>query len=536
MQAIILATADDQKLWPLTESTPSPLLAIGNRPVMEIVIEQLARAGLKKFIICLHQMAGNIELYFGTGSRWGVALEYVLMREAWGSAGSLGWAKSLISETFIVMQADAIIDLDIQAALDQHQQNSNKATVVLHQTTTQADPWCSETGVYIFEPDIINWIPARKKYDISTQLLPALSEAGLQVGAFITEGYWNPLDSFGEFQDAQRTLLYSMWQKSPFHIQGFLSNYSPLVGKEVNSGIWVGRNTVIHPGALLVPPVLLGENIRVGQGVVLGPEVVVGAGSIVSQRVSIHSSTIFEHTFVGQLLHIEDRLVEKGLVVDTKSSEYIQIVDHLLLGETPQSVPATLLTRSLEMALAGLLLLLTAPLFVTIGLISWLSFGRVFQRTPRVEVKTDRPDGERPSHESYSLIHFRTRSETDESTWLGSWFERLEWNRLPELYNVLTGNMRLIGTKPQASNEVSDLTELRQQSENEHAPGFTGLWYVQTSPCDGSDETLVSGVANAYYQATRSLRQDVKILLSTPQAWFKRIKNRGCENEFSREG
>ena len=404
-----------------------------------------------------------------------------------------------------------------------------------------AEQWCSETGAYIFEPEVLDWIPARKKYDISTHLLPGLSEAGLPVGAYITEGYWNPLDSFCEFQDAQQTLLYSLWRKSPLPHQEFLSNYSQLVGKEIKSGIWVGRNTVIHPSAQLVPPVLLGENIRVGQGVILGPDVVVGTGSIISERASIHSSTIFDHTFIGQLLHIEDRLVCKGLVVDTNSSQYIHISDPILLGETPRSVPASLLNRSLDMAMAGLLLLLAAPLFVIIGVISWLSFGGVFQRTPRLKGMAASPEGEQTVDELttekvFNVIHFRTRGEANRTTWFSRWLERLEWNRLPELYTVLIGNMRLIGAKPLATDETGDLTELWQDSKVELTPGFTGLWYVQTSPWDGPEETLVSGVANVYYHATQSLRQDAQILMRTPLAWLKRIKKREFKGESLREG
>ena len=545
MQAVIIATADNEKLWPLTESTPSPLLSIGNRPVMEIVLEQLARSGFKKIVICLHRMAGNIELYFGNGSRWGVSLEYVLTREAWGSAGALGWAKSLITEPFIVMPADAILDLDINAALQHHHQNQYSATVILHKNKHQverqvtpeqddnqegspveikSEEWCSETGVYIFESETLNLIPAKKKFDIGVHFLPALSTAGLRVGVFVTEGYWNPLDSFCEFQDAQRTLLYSLWQDGPLQGEKFLSNYSQLLGKEVSTGVWVGRNTVIHTSARLVPPLILGEETRIGRGVILGPEVVVGASTIIADRASIHSSTIFDHTYVGQLVHIEDRLVDRALVVDTASSEHIHISDQFLLNETPRSIPVIFLKRSLDVALASLFLLLTIPLTLSICLFSWISFGKVFQRVPRMEVITRQLAANEPSQEVYYLLRFRTRSETGRTTWFSRWLERLEWNRLPELLNVLNGSMKLIGTKPLESDETSELTAVWQPNYYDHVPGFTGLWYIQTDPYDGLDETII---ANVYYKATQSFKQDMRILLKTPRVWFTHVKNRG---------
>ena len=554
MQAIIIATASTEKLWPLTKSTPSPLISIGNRPVMEIVLEQLARAGFKKIIVCLHKMAGSIELYFGDGSRWGVSLEYVLTRESWGSAGVLGWAKSLITDTFIVMPADAIIDLDINAAFEHHQQNEYAVTVVLHNNKYRADrmialeeannpegsaasflseQWCSETGAYIFEKEALTSIPVRKIFDISTHLLPAISKAGMRVGAYVTDGYWNPLDSFCEFQDAQKTLLYSLRQEKPLDGEKFLTNYSQLAGKEIKSGIWVGRNTIIHPSAQLIPPLLLGENTRIGQDVVLGPDVVVGAGTIVSDRVSIQSSTIFDHTYIGQLLHIENRLVDKNLIIDTNSSDHIYITDNFLLNQTPRSIPLTFLTRIVGIVLAAGFLLFTIPISLAVGLYSWLAFGKVFESKTCLRGKVAQSGSNKPTENVFRLLNFRTRTTTGNSTRVSRWFERLELTRLPELLSVLNGDLQLVGTKSLAPEEMSELEVIGQEGEDELIPGFTGLWYIQTNPCDGLDEILVT---NVYYHATQSLKQDLQILLRTPRAWIKHIQHPGSRVFSMREG
>jgi NDP-sugar pyrophosphorylase family protein len=550
MQALLIATAENEKLSPLTATKPSPLLSIGNRPVMEIVLEQLARSGFKQIVVCLYQMASDIEGYFGDGSRWGVTLEYVLLREERGSAGALYWSKSLLSEPFIVMPADAIIDLDIRAALEHHQQNHYTATIVLHKHGRRAErklfsqdadvsvvntlekpyeQWCYETGVYIINPEALNLIPGQKRFDIDAHLLPALSEAGFQVGSFVMDEYWNPLESFCEFQGAQKSLLCSLWQEGPFPHEKFLSDYSQLLGKEISAGVWSGRNTVIHPSSRLIPPVLLADNVRVGKNVVIGPDVVVGANTIISDQASIHHSTIFDNTYVGQLIHIEGRLVDRNLVIDADSSEHIHISDQFLFNETPRSIPIRYLYRTLEVSLASFLLLITLPLTLPLGLLSWLSFRKVFQTELRLRMGASHSGTDNSPLEVIRLRHFPTRRSGGHITRAGRWLERLEWNRLPELWNVLTGDIRLVGTKPLALEEAVDPIANWQQEPNDQIPGITGLWYLQTDRCSDLDETII---ANAYYAATRSWKEDARILLRTPAAWLNKILKPGCVNDI----
>jgi lipopolysaccharide/colanic/teichoic acid biosynthesis glycosyltransferase len=103
--------------------------------------------------------------------------------------------------------------------------------------------------------------------------------------------------------------------------------------------------------------------------------------------------------------------------------------------------------------------------------------------------------------------------------------ERLEWHRLPELLNVIKGDMALIGVKPLPPEELAHLTEEWQQGRTACKTGFTGLWYIQTVRSSHLDDVLV---ADAYYAATRDLRTDLGILRETPGAWFARVKTREC--------
>src|SRR5215217_7439820 len=133
MHILLLATDEQPKLPLLTEALPTPLVPIVNRPVMAVAVEILARAGNKEMFVSLCNRGGSIASYFGNGSRWGVQIEYLIQREGWGSAGALAWAGNLLTETVLVLPADSIIDLDIDAALAFHRAHGGLATMIVHE-------------------------------------------------------------------------------------------------------------------------------------------------------------------------------------------------------------------------------------------------------------------------------------------------------------------------------------------------------------------------------------------------------------------
>lgn len=511
---------------------------------MEITVEHLARQGIKNILVCLYRHPDRIESYFGNGQRWGVSINYILLNKMWGNAGALHWVKSLISEDFIVSPADAIVDFDGFAILNDHRAHNNIATVIVHQACigyddandeqkanrylgnipeTYGEKVLYETGVYLFRPQALDFIPVRTYYDIHTQLLPALSAAGLPIGVSLMDGYWNRLESFHDIQEAQKTYLYSAMGQSTEHEPGDNHLSYPFIsGRYYAPGIWVGKNNNIHPSVDLVAPVLLGDNIRIGQGVVVGPEVVIGANVILDDEATIHYSTVFDHTYVGQLAHVQNRLVDKNLLIDVDSSDCLRIVDKFLLRDVPRSLEHTIFARISDTLLSGLFLLLTAPLILPIGLFLFILSGKIFQPVPRLNNKPAYTVSAKSSSCSVvNLWRFRTRDAAGKYTILGKFLERMEWHRLPELWNVLKGDIRLVGVKPLTREEAEQLREEWQKKRDDYYSGFTGLWFIQTG-CDSELNEIL--VADVCYVATRTCGEDLRIVCKTPRAWLDRIR------------
>jgi NDP-sugar pyrophosphorylase family protein len=543
MQAILLATGESDKLRPLTDHIPAPMLPIANRPLMAYPLQLLARHGVQQVLVNLYHHGGSIESQFGAGRRWGVHLDYLPQREAWGTGGSVKWAGQLIEETFIVMPGDALVDVDIEAAIARHRAHQSSATVVVHacgpcrQDLVQLDGdgrisglidagaaagW-HNTGVYIFHPEILDFIPPRSRFDLHHQLLPALLQSGLPVGAYIMDGYWNRMDSFQQYQALQRAFLYSAWgeevESDAFdHMPPI--RYATVDGRRMARGIWVGRDNIIHPTARLAPPVCVGDNCLVGPDAELGPESIIGSHVIIDDEATVHHSTVLSYTYVGHLVNVNNRFVHRNLIVDAQTAESTIVVDRFLLDEATPAVLNVGLRRLADFCAALLLLAISLPALLPLILLVWLANGKPFMAVERVGVRPGlrgKGPGGRP--ETFSLLWFRTRRQDGRRTWLGRWLEKWDLCRLPELWNVLKGDLGLVGVKPLSLEEASHVTELWQQKRYDYHAGFSGLWYVQTHAGSEWDEVLV---ADAYYAATRNWREDLRLLCLTPAAWFRR--------------
>ena len=111
MQAILIATGENHKLLPLTGTMPTPMVPVVDRPAMVYAIELLARAGIRDIFVSLYDQADTIKSYFGNGERWNVNLYYLLQPNACGSAGAIKGVEHLFTESFLVLPADALVDL-----------------------------------------------------------------------------------------------------------------------------------------------------------------------------------------------------------------------------------------------------------------------------------------------------------------------------------------------------------------------------------------------------------------------------------------
>ena len=542
MQAMLIATGEENKLLPLTATMPSPMVPIVDRPIMVYALELLARAGLRDIWVSLYEGASTIERYFGHGERWSVALHYLLQRTACGSAGALKRAEPLLTETFLVLPADVLIDLDVKAALRFHQAHGGVATAILIRqptgqiatapvvtldqqgrlqitcATAEDDTLYGYTGAFIFEPTVLQHLPAQSTADCRTHLLPALQQAEQAVYGYVMDGYWNPLATFQDYQAAQSAVLSSLDRQQQAQ-PGSRLRHPYVEAGEIAPGIWIGPNSIVHPSARLTAPLFIGTGCRIGRNTELGPETIIGSGVVIDEGVTIQQSTVLPHTYIGQFLHLSQRIAQRAELIDITTGTNVQIADPWLLTAVNPALPGSLLRNLVERSVALLLLIAIAPLLLVMGLALWLTTGGPIltrsQRFGQLPLVKGNP-------QLIKLYHFRTRSADQSRPLLGACLEACEFQRLPELWNVVRGDIGLIGVKPLSLEETLALQETWQQGRFSAQAGFTGLWYTQATPTTDADELCI---IEAYQAVAHTWRDDWRQLWLTPAAWVRRLRH-----------
>ena len=228
--AVILAGGKGTRLRPYTTSFPKPLMPVGDRPVLEILIEQLIRDGFTDLRFAVGHLAELIEAYFGDGTRWGedVTISYSHETSPLGTAGPLAMLADGMPENFIVVNGDVLSDLDYRAFLESHHSNDPARVLTI---STHKRILCSEygvlnatseglvrdysekpsyhlsvsEGVYAFSREALALIPKNQRFDFP-DLVQRLLRDHLPVVACEHTGMWLDIGRPDDYEEAQRLL------------------------------------------------------------------------------------------------------------------------------------------------------------------------------------------------------------------------------------------------------------------------------------------------------------------------------------------
>ncbi|MGK7882035.1 MAG: sugar phosphate nucleotidyltransferase [Crocosphaera sp.] len=344
MKAMILAAGKGTRVRPITHTIPKPLIPILQKPVMEFLLELLRQHGFDEIMVNVSHLAEEIESYFRDGQRFGVQIGYSfegkivdgdLVGEALGSAGGLKRIQDFnpfFDDTFIVLCGDALIDLDLTAAVKYHREKGAIATIVTKSVpkevvssygvvvtdeegriqTFQEKPSVEEalstninTGIYIFEPEIINYIPPNQKYDIGGELFPMLVEKGAPFYAVSMDFEWVDIGKVPDYWHAVRGVL----QRDIKNVQ--------IPGIEVKPGIYTGLNVAVNWDKVNIQgPVYIGGMTHIEDGAtIIGPSMI-GPNCLVCSGATVDNSVIFEYSRLGPGVRLVDKLVFGRYCVD----------------------------------------------------------------------------------------------------------------------------------------------------------------------------------------------------------------------------
>lgn len=329
MRAVLMAGGSGTRLRPLTCDLPKPMVPVLNRPMAEHIINLLKRHNIREVIATLHYLPDVMRDYFGDGSEFGVEMKYAVEEEQpLGTAGCVKNVEELLDDTFLVISGDSMTDFDLSSAIEFHKQQQSKATLVLARVPNPVEfgvvitdkdyriqrflekPSSSEifsdtvnTGTYILEPEVLEYLPKNEECDFSKDLFPLLLEHGEPMYGYVADNYWCDVGHLEAYRESQYEAL-----------QGKVE--MQFAYPEQSDGVWVGENTMIDPSANIEPPVIIGSNCRIGPRVNIEAGTVIGDNVTIGAEADLKSPIIWNGVIIGEQAHIWACSISRGVRVD----------------------------------------------------------------------------------------------------------------------------------------------------------------------------------------------------------------------------
>ena len=324
MKAVIMAGGEGTRLRPLTSNCPKPMLPLANRPMMEHIITLLKRHGVDEVVVTVAFLANQIRNYFGDGSEFGVKMVYATEDQPLGTAGSVRNAMDVLTERFLVISGDVLTDIDLGKILAEHDEKQALATIGLvsvdnplefgivitredgsierfleKPTWGQVFSDTINTGIFVLEPEIFDFIPPDRPVDFSSEVFPAILEAGKPLFGSVAEGYWEDVGTLEAYVSAHKDVMDG---KVDVDVPGF----------EMAQGVWLGEGADVHPDASIEGFAVIGENCRVEAGARIGDYTVLGNNVRVRGGADIERSVVHENAYLGEGVKLRGALIGRS--------------------------------------------------------------------------------------------------------------------------------------------------------------------------------------------------------------------------------
>ena len=221
MKAVILAGGKGTRLAPYTKILPKPLIPLGDKPILEILLFQLKQAGITDVVLTVGYLSELLSAYFGSGERFGLNIGYSFEKKPLGTSGPLSNIEGL-DDTFLVANGDVLSDLRIDELITHHKNSGAIATIAMYQRQVNIDLGVIELdgeneitgyiekpryvfpvsmGLYVFEPEVLKYIPENEYLDFP-DLVHILLENDELVNGYPFEGYWRDLGRPDDYEVA----------------------------------------------------------------------------------------------------------------------------------------------------------------------------------------------------------------------------------------------------------------------------------------------------------------------------------------------
>ena len=324
MKAIILAAGEGSRMRPLTYTRPKVMLPIANKPILEHLLIEAKKAGIREFVFIVGYHDEQVRDYFGTGDKWEVSIDYCTQRKQLGTADALRTVEDLVDGNFLVINGDIIThQKDIHSLTSQNDitmgvvkiedtrglgvvELSKDKVVHIYEKTEKPPSNMANAGLYLFTPDIFDAISQTSKsprgeYEI-TDSLQLMIDKGRHV-SYQGISYWLDLSYPWDLLAANESL--------PAETK--VQNLGEIEENVVMKGsVSVGKDTIVRSGSYIIGPVIIGHNCDVGPNCYIRPSTSIGDNCHIGNAVEVKNSIIMKGSKVPHHNYVGDSIIGEG--------------------------------------------------------------------------------------------------------------------------------------------------------------------------------------------------------------------------------
>lgn len=324
MKAVILAAGEGSRMRPLTYTRPKVMLPLANKPVLEHLLIQANKAGVREFIFVVGYRDEQVRDYFGNGGKWGVSIDYTTQRKQLGTADAIRTVEGLIDENFLVINGDIVVNprdikvltsksdntlsvLEVEDTRDLGvvEVNGDRVTRI-YEKMERPPSHTANVGLYLFTPDIFDAISQTSKsprgeYEI-TDALQLMIEEGHHI-FYQKVSYWLDLSYPWDLLTANESLLAGI---EPQNLGEVEENVV------VKGRVSIGKNTLIRSGSYIVGPVTIGQDCDIGPNCYIRPHTSIGDNCHIGSAVEVKNSIIMKGSKIPHHNYVGDSIIGEG--------------------------------------------------------------------------------------------------------------------------------------------------------------------------------------------------------------------------------
>jgi len=320
-QAVILAAGEGQRLRPFTVTKPKTMLSIGDKPILQYVIEALAQNGIRDIIIVVGYRREQIFNYIGDGEQLGVGIKYITQEKQLGTAHALMQAREVVQDEFLVFPGDNLIDAGTisgfisakpTAMLLKNVEDTTRYGVVITEDDKvkgviekpkEAESEIINTGIYSFTREIFNFIDSELNIP---DVINNMVDQEYSVSAQETKGTWLDVVYPWDILKLNNAIL----QQITTNLGGTIE-----AGASVKGLVSIGRDTVIRSNSYIMGPVVIGENCDIGPNVCILPATSIGDNVVISPFTEVENSVIGNDVNIGPASIIQDSVIDESCII-----------------------------------------------------------------------------------------------------------------------------------------------------------------------------------------------------------------------------